>query len=100
MPRFEERFTVHAPPDTVWAFLLDPKRLAPCIPGCDDLEVVEVDGHGLVVGPGVDAVLGPEHLGCPDGEVVEAVDHAADDVGDAARRVARPVALLERDDLE
>ena len=41
MPRFEERFTVHAPPDTVWAFLLDPKRLAPCIPGCDDLEVVD-----------------------------------------------------------
>ena len=41
MPRFEERFTVNAPPEAVWAFLLDPKRLAPCIPGCDDLEVVD-----------------------------------------------------------
>lgn len=41
MPHFEERFTVSAPPDTVWAFLLDPKRLAPCIPGCDELEVVD-----------------------------------------------------------
>ena len=41
VPHFEERFTVNAPPDTVWAFLLDPKRLAPCIPGCDDLEIVD-----------------------------------------------------------
>ena len=41
MPHFEERFTVKASPDTVWAFLLDPQRLAPCIPGCDDLEVID-----------------------------------------------------------
>ena len=41
MPRFEEHFTVNARPEAVWAFLLDPKRLAPCIPGCDDLEVVD-----------------------------------------------------------
>jgi hypothetical protein len=41
VPRFEERFTVKAPPEAVWAFFLDPKRLAPCIPGCDDLELVD-----------------------------------------------------------
>src|SRR5262245_47647647 len=41
MPHFEERFTVNASPETVWSFLLDPKRLAPCIPGCEDLEVVD-----------------------------------------------------------
>ena len=41
VPHFEERFTVNASPDTVWAFLLDPKRLAPCIPGCDELVVVD-----------------------------------------------------------
>ena len=41
MPRFKERFAVNAPPESVWAFLLDPKRLAPCIPGCDELEVVD-----------------------------------------------------------
>jgi uncharacterized protein len=41
MPVFEERFEVGAPPEAVWAFLLDPKRLAPCIPGCDKLEVVD-----------------------------------------------------------
>src|SRR5262245_59466023 len=41
MPHFEERFIVNASPETVWAFLLDPERLAPCIPGCEDLEVVD-----------------------------------------------------------
>jgi uncharacterized protein len=41
MPIIEERFDVAAPPDIVWAFLLDPHRLAPCIPGCDRLEVVD-----------------------------------------------------------
>jgi carbon monoxide dehydrogenase subunit G len=41
LPHFEERFTVNASPDTVWTFLLDPKRLAPCIPGCDELEVID-----------------------------------------------------------
>lgn len=41
MLRVEERFTVNVRPETVWSFLLDPKRLAPCIPGCDELEVVD-----------------------------------------------------------
>ena len=39
MPRFVERFEVAAPPETVWAFLLDPARLAPCIPGCAGIEM-------------------------------------------------------------
>lgn len=47
MPHFEERFTVSAAPATVWAFLLDPKRLAPCIPGCDDLEIVDERSYRL-----------------------------------------------------
>jgi carbon monoxide dehydrogenase subunit G len=41
MPVVEERFDVAAPPEAVWAFLLDPSRLAPCIPGCDRLEMVD-----------------------------------------------------------
>jgi len=41
VPVIEERFTVQAPPHSVWAFLLDPVRLAPCIPGCDGLEVLD-----------------------------------------------------------
>ena len=39
MPVFEEEFRVDAAPETVWRFLLDPKRLAPCLPGCAALEV-------------------------------------------------------------
>lgn len=41
MPVFEELFTVPAPPETVWAFLLDPARLAPCLPGCEGIEVLD-----------------------------------------------------------
>lgn len=32
---------MQAPPEAVWGFLLDPQRLAPCIPGCDGLEVLD-----------------------------------------------------------
>jgi uncharacterized protein len=39
MPVFDEEFTVSAAPDTVWDFFLDPGRLAPCLPGCESLEV-------------------------------------------------------------
>lgn len=39
MPVFEEEFTVSAAPDGVWDFLLDPKRVAPCLPGCESVEV-------------------------------------------------------------
>src|SRR5688572_13181271 len=41
MPVIEERFDVAAPPQVVWTFLLDPARLAPCLPGCDRLEIVD-----------------------------------------------------------
>jgi carbon monoxide dehydrogenase subunit G len=41
MPVIAERFEVPAAPDAVWAFLVDPERLARCIPGCDGLEVVD-----------------------------------------------------------
>jgi carbon monoxide dehydrogenase subunit G len=41
VPLVEERFEVEATPETVWSFLLDPKRLAPCIPGCDAIEIVD-----------------------------------------------------------
>lgn len=39
MPVFEETFQVDAPPERVWALLLDPARLGPCIPGCAGIEV-------------------------------------------------------------
>ena len=39
MPTFDEEFTVNAPADVVWDFFLDPRHLAPCLPGCESLEV-------------------------------------------------------------
>jgi uncharacterized protein len=39
VPVFEEEFTVAAAPDTVWDFLLDPTRVAPCLPGCESVEL-------------------------------------------------------------
>ena len=39
MPIFEEEFRVSAAPDTVWDFLLDPTRVAPCLPGCESVEL-------------------------------------------------------------
>ena len=39
MPVFEEEFTVSAAPDAVWDFLLDPTRVAPCLPGCESVEL-------------------------------------------------------------
>jgi len=39
VPTFEEEFTVDAAPDAVWMFLLDPRRVARCLPGCEGVEV-------------------------------------------------------------
>lgn len=39
MPLFEEEFTVEAAPEAVWDFLLDPDRVAPCLPGCESVEI-------------------------------------------------------------
>ena len=47
MPIIEERFEVAATPEAVWAFLLDPHRLAACIPGCERLEVVDARTYRL-----------------------------------------------------
>jgi carbon monoxide dehydrogenase subunit G len=37
----EEKFTVNAPREKVWAFLMDPKSLAPCVPGCEKVKAVD-----------------------------------------------------------
>lgn len=38
--KIEETFSVNAPVDRVWAFMMDPDLMAPCIPGCSDVEVL------------------------------------------------------------
>ena len=47
---FEERFTVQAPIERVWAFLRDPQRVAPCIPGTERIEIVDDRHYHVVAG--------------------------------------------------
>jgi carbon monoxide dehydrogenase subunit G len=37
----ENEFTVHAPVDFLWSYLLDVERIAPCMPGAELTEVVD-----------------------------------------------------------
>jgi len=45
---FEDRFTVRAPVEQVWAFLRDPQQVGPCIPGTERIDVID-DRHYRVV---------------------------------------------------
>lgn len=38
--KIDKQFTVDAPQQAVWDFITAPEKVAPCIPGCDDIEVV------------------------------------------------------------
>jgi len=33
----EDKFVIRAPRETVWRFMVDPKRILPCIPGCESI---------------------------------------------------------------
>ena len=47
--RVEERFTVNAPPEAVWSYLVDPRQVVTCLPGAELTEVVdELTFHGNV----------------------------------------------------
>lgn len=53
--KIEKTFTVDAPQSAVWAFITDPRSVAPCIPGCESAERVD-DTHfkakvALAIGP-------------------------------------------------
>src|ERR1051326_3647646 len=47
---FEDTFTVLAPVGDVWAFLSDPQRVAPCIPGAERIDVVDDRHYHVVAG--------------------------------------------------
>lgn len=47
---FEDRFTVRAPIDEVWAFLRDPERVGRCIPGAETIEPVDDTHYRVVAG--------------------------------------------------
>jgi uncharacterized protein len=37
----EGRFVVDAPRERVWRYITDPAVMAPCVPGCDAIEVID-----------------------------------------------------------
>jgi carbon monoxide dehydrogenase subunit G len=55
--RLEHQFSVPAPPDVVWAAVIDPERVAPCMPGAT---LTEVDGAEF--SGGVKVKVGPISL--------------------------------------
>ena len=38
--KIEETFPVKAPVERVWDFMMAPERMAPCIPGCGEVEIL------------------------------------------------------------
>lgn len=71
--RIEERFTVRAAPEAVWAFLVDPRQVVTCLPGAELTEVVdERTFHGAVK-----VKVGPVTVGYKGKVVLVEVDAAA-----------------------
>lgn len=53
-----ETYTFRAPPAKVWDVLLDPERLAGCIPGCQSLEPLGEGQYRASLNVGVGAIRG------------------------------------------
>jgi carbon monoxide dehydrogenase subunit G len=51
-------FTFNAPPDRVWAVLMDPAVLASCIPGCQRFEPDGDDRYNVTLTVGLAAITG------------------------------------------
>ena len=53
--KIEETFSVNAPIDRAWRFIMNPGQVAPCIPGCGDVEILGENKYRanvkLAVGP-------------------------------------------------
>ena len=56
--KFEGKYIFKAPREKVWQVLLDPKILAQCMPGCEDLKEIGPDQYEASVKVGVAAVKG------------------------------------------
>jgi len=51
-------YTFNAPPDRVWALLMDPEAIASCIPGCDRLEPAGDDCYKATMTVAMAAITG------------------------------------------
>jgi carbon monoxide dehydrogenase subunit G len=53
--KIDERFTIPAPIDRVWAFIRNPDQVAPCIPGCTGVEMISPTSYRSTIA----VTLGP-----------------------------------------
>ena len=51
-------YTFNAPPERVWALLMDPTVLSSCIPGCDKFEPDGADRYKVTLTVGLAAITG------------------------------------------
>ena len=51
-------YTFNAPPDRVWALLMDPAVLSSCIPGCEGFEAEGDDRYRVTMTVGMAAITG------------------------------------------
>ena len=51
-------YTFNAPPEKVWALLMDPATIASCIPGCESLEPDGEDRYRARLNVGLSAITG------------------------------------------
>jgi carbon monoxide dehydrogenase subunit G len=51
-------YTFNAPPEKVWAMMLDPAAIASCIPGCERLEPDGADRYKAAITIGMAAITG------------------------------------------
>ena len=54
--KFEGTQTIKAPRETVWAFLMDPGQVGPCMPGFQSVEVIDARTFKAKVGVGIAAI--------------------------------------------
>lgn len=47
--KIEKRFLVAATPERLWAFINDPERVGPCIPGCREVKLLEPGKYRAVI---------------------------------------------------
>jgi uncharacterized protein len=56
--KIDGSYTFNAPRERVWQVLLDPKVLAQCVPGCENLNEVGPDQYEAIMKVGVASVKG------------------------------------------
>ena len=54
-------YTLDAPVEKVWAFLMDPQAIAKVLPGCETLQEIEPDKYQATLKLGIAAIKGTYH---------------------------------------